>query len=38
MELSGAIDNDSQIERLTIERVGRSPRGHSRIDFEIEEV
>ena len=38
VELSGAISNDSQIDKLTIERVGRSPRGHSRIDFEIEEV
>ena len=38
VELSGAIENDSQIDRLTIERVGRSPRGHSRIDFEIEEI
>ena len=38
VELSGAIDDDNQIDKLTIERVGRSPRGHSRIDFEIEEV
>ena len=38
VELSGAIDNDSQIDKLTIERVGRSPRGHSRIDFEVEEI
>ena len=38
VERSGAIENDSQIDKLTIERVGRSPRGHSRIDFEIEEI
>ena len=38
VELSGAIANDSQIDKMIIERVGRSPRGHSRIDFEIEEV
>ena len=38
VELSGAIADDSQVDKLTIERVGRSPRGHSRIDFEIEEV
>ena len=38
VELSGAIENDSQVDKLTIERVGRSPRGHSRIDFELEEI
>jgi Holliday junction resolvase RusA-like endonuclease len=38
VELSGAINNDSQIECLIIQRVGRSPRGHSRIDFEVEEM
>ena len=38
VELSGAIENDNQVNRLTIERVGRSPRGYSRIDFEIEEI
>ena len=38
VELAGAIENDGQIDRLTVERVGRSPRGQSVIDFEIEEV
>ena len=38
IELSGAIANDNQIDKWTVERVGRSPRGESRIEFEIEEV
>lgn len=38
VQLSGAISNDNQIDRLIVERVGRSPRGESRIEFEIQEV
>ena len=38
IQLSGAIKNDNQIDRWMVERVGRSPRGESRIEFEIQEV
>ena len=38
VEISGAIHNDNQIDRWVVERVGRSPRGQSRIEFQIEEV
>jgi len=38
IQLSGAINDDNQIDRWVVERVGRSLRGQSRIDFEIEEV
>ena len=38
IELSGAVKNDNQIDRLLVERVGRSPRGESKIDFEIDSM
>jgi Holliday junction resolvase RusA-like endonuclease len=38
VQLSGAIHNDNQIDRWVVQRVGRSPRGESRIEFQIEEV
>ena len=38
VQLSGAIKNDNQIDRWVVERVGRSPRGQSKIEFEIQEV
>ena len=38
IQLSGAISNDNNIDRLLVERVGRSPRGQSKIEFQIEEV
>ena len=38
IQLSGSVLNDGQIERWVVERVGRSPRGQSVIEFRIEEV
>jgi len=38
VQLSRVIHNDNQIDHWEVERVGRSPRGQSRIIFEIGEL